>query len=1142
MKKIYESGKGVCHIPKKLLLVMKLTAFLFVVFTMQVTATVYSQNKKLSLNMQGNSIKEVLQQIEAQSEYRFIYENEKVNLDTKVSIRVTDEVVEKILKQLFEKDGVSYSITDNNLILINPSGNQMKNLGKETINSQQQKSVSGKVTDATGGSLPGVSVVVKGTTTGTITDSNGIFTITTIPSNATLLFSFVGMKSQEVIIGNKTTINITLEDEAIGIEEVVAIGYGTVKKSDLTGSVASISNDDLTVSNSSSIDQMLNGRASGVQITQSSHAPGGGISMRIRGTGSINAGQEPLFVIDGLPIENISTATGAANTGFDGNLPPSNPLNSINPSDIQSVEILKDASATAIYGSRGANGVVLITTKKGKTDKISIEANSTFSVSKVARRLDMLNTSEYIQVMNELAVARGGTPVFNESMIKGIGAGTDWQDQIFRMGTTQNHNLSFSGKSGTTVYYTSFNYYNQDGVVINSNYNRYQGRLNLEHKIGDKFSFGVNFNTSQENNTSLPINGGGINQDADALNSALNTPPIFGVYDETGNYTRPEAGKIVSVTVDNAIALAYGQVAKDKINRTMGNVYAEYAIVPGLKAKMNIGSDRYNKRRDVFESSITTKGKLVGGGAGIVSGELSNTLIEGTLNYSKQFKEKHSLNVMVGNTFQQFDQRTFSASAQGFDSDVIGTNNLGLGTAIYNTVGSNTTKRRLLSYLGRINYSFDNRYLVTGSIRADGSSNFGANNKYGVFPSFSGAWKVSEERFLKGNRVLSTLKLRVGWGQIGNDDIGIGKAITTYSGSGKTILGETQNTAIAPSRIPNPDLKWETSEQTNFGVDFSFLNGRIDGSVDYFLKTTKDLLLDLPVPTTTGFTSFTSNVGQVNNKGFEFSLTSKNLVGAFNWETIFNLATLKNEVGNLGPISEIIVSNSDPGVIVRPGEAMFSYYGYQAEGIFQTAEEVAASAQKAVAKPGVPKWRDVNQDGQITDKDRVILGNPFPNFTFGLTNVFRYKNLELNVFIEGSQGAEMFNWQVVDALYANDPYRNRMAEPLLNRWTANNPTNKWPSGINSSIYQGDKTNSFTVLDASYVRLKTIQLTYNLPSAKIKPLLQSAQIYVAGDNVAMLTDYPGFDPDVNSSGQGNVRADKNAYPAARSIIFGIKIGF
>ena len=1112
---------------------MRMTLYIMLLSVSQILAVeTFSQTAKINLNVTNQSVQEVLTQIQSQTEFFFMFNSKIVDVERKVDIKADNQVISQVLQDLFLGTDISYTIVDRQIVLFSTSA---------FAGQQQARKVSGKVTDSSGGSLPGVTVVVIGTSNGTITDASGNYSLSNVSENKSLNFSFVGMKMQEVLIGNKSIINIKLEEDAFGIEEVVAIGYGTVKKSDLTGSVVSISSDDLNVSNSSSVDQMLLGRAAGVQITQSSHAPGGGISMRIRGTGSVNAGQEPLYVIDGLPIENISTATGAGSTGYDGNLPPTNPLNSLNPSDIQSVEILKDASATAIYGSRGANGVVLITTKKGKTDKISIEANSSFSVSKVAHRLRMLDTNEYLQVMNELAVARGGAKIFTESMIQSIGSGTNWQDKILRMGKTQNHNLSLSGKSGNTVFYTSFNYYNQDGVVINSNYNRYQARLNLEHKVGDKFSFGINFNTSQENNKSLPINGGGINQDADALNSALNTPPIFNVFDENGNYTRPEAGKIVSVTVDNAIALAYGQVAKDRINRTMGNVFAEYVIIPGLKAKLNFGSDRYDKRRDVVESTITTKGKFVGGNAGIISGELSNTLIEGTLNYNKLYKEKHSLNMMIGNTFQQFDQRTFSAGTQGFDSDVIETNNLGLGTAIYNTVGSNTTRRRLLSYLGRINYNFNNRYLLTGSIRADGSSNFGTNNKYGIFPSFSGAWKVSEESFLKGNKILSTLKLRVGWGQIGNDDIGIAKAITTYSGSGKSILGGTQNTAIAPSRIPNPNLKWETSEQTNFGADFALWNGRIDGTIEYYIKTTKDLLLNLPVPTTTGFNTYTSNVGQVNNNGFEFSLTSKNIVGDFNWSTTINLATLKNRVANLGPISEIIVSNSDPGVIVRPGESLFSYYGYQSEGIFQTTQEVATSAQKALAQPGVPKWKDVNNDGQITDKDRVVLGNPFPDFTFGFTNVISYKNFELNIFVEGSQGAEMFNWQVVDALYANDPYRNRMAEPLLNRWTTNNPTNKWPSGINSSIYQGDKTNSFTILDASYIRLKTLQLTYNLPSGIIKPL-QSAQIYVAGDNLAMLTDYPGYDPDVNSSGQGNVRTDRNSYPASRSIIFGIKLGF
>jgi len=1117
----------------KLVLSMKFTAFFLLCFAVQLSANVYSQQTRLKVDFNRATIKEVMKEIERQTGLTFFYSGNVLDINQTITLNSKSMSLDDILMLVSEQTGLSLKV-EKDQILVAKAGFSYGNV------IQQQKYISGKVSDTSGTPLPGVSIVVKGTSTGTITDADGNYNLTNVPANATLVFSFIGLKTQEVEVNGQSQLNVVMQESTIGIEEVVAIGYGSVKKSDLTGSVVSINSKDLNAANSTSVDQMLQGRAPGVQITQSSHAPGGGISIRIRGAGSVNAGQEPLFVIDGLPIQNSSTATGGAGTGFDGNLPPSNPLNSLNPDDIQSIEILKDASATAIYGSRGANGVILITTKMGKTERMDVQVSSSYSVSKVAHKLDMLNTDEYIQVMNELAVARGGAPVFTEDMISEIGKGTDWQDQIFKTGNTQNHNVSFSGKSGSTVYYSSFNYYKQDGIVINSDYERYQGRLNLEHKIGDKFTFGINFNTSREDNKSLPINGSGINQDADALNSALNTPPVFSVYDESGDYVRPEEGEIVSVTVDNPIALAYGQVAKDRIDRTMGNVYVEYAIIPGLKAKINIGSDRYNKRRDVFESTITTKGKLIGGSAGIVSGELTNTLVEGTLTYNKIFG-KHSLTVLGGSTFQQFDNRTFSAHTQGFDSDVIGTNSLGLGTKDYNGVGSNTTRRRLLSYLGRVNYGFNNKYLFTASIRADGSSNFGENNKFGIFPSFSGAWKISEESFLKGSDLLSNLKLRVGWGQIGNDDIGISKALTTYSGSGYAVFGSTLNTAIAPARIPNPDLKWETTEQTNFGIDFSLLQGRIDGTAEYFFKTTKDLLLDLPVPSTTGFNTFTSNVGQVNNQGFEFMLSSRNLIGEFKWGTTINVSTLKNEVDNLGPLSEIVVSNADPGVIVRPGEALFSYYGYQAEGIFQTPEEVASSAQSAVAEPGVPKWKDVNGDKQITDQDRVILGNPFPNFTYGISNVFDYKNFELNVFIEGSHGAKMFNWQVVDALYANDPYRNRMAEPLLNRWTEDNHTNEWPSGINSSLYQGDKTNSFTILDASYLRLKTVQMTYTFPSAKIKPF-RSAQIYVAGDNLAIISDYPGFDPDVNSNGQGNVRTDRNAYPSARSIIFGIKLGF
>lgn len=1115
--------------------VMKLTLFFLLAALMHVSASVYSQQTKLSVTMRDVTVKEVLKQIEEQSEFFFLYKNTDIDVNRIVSVDIKEKSVENLLDQIFNGTTVAYEVVNRQIVLTNKA--------KEILlpNSQQQKkSISGRVTDSSGATLPGVSVVVKGTTLGVITDADGKYSLSGIPENATLQFSFVGMKLQEIKIANQSTINVVLTEAAIGIEEVVAIGYGTVKKSDLTGSVVSLNKENLNEVNPASVDQLIQGRATGVQVTQSSHAPGGGVSVRIRGTGSITAGQEPLYVVDGFPIYNVSTATGNLNSGYDGQLPDNNPLNSINPADIKSVEILKDASASAIYGSRGANGVVIITTRNGsKGSSPKFNYNSNYCVSKINHKIDVLSTSDYINTMNQLAIARGNTAPFDNNFINSVGAGTDWQDEILQVGSTQSHNLSISGQSGGTNYFSSLSYHGEEGIIKNTGYRRYQARLNLDQKVGDKFTFGIKLNTSLEKNKQVPVNGSAINEQGDAVYSALNNAPIFPVFKNDGGVFSPQRDGIVALTLVNPYGQINGQLLNEEINRTLVTTYGEYSFAPELKAKITLGSDRSTKRKDIYSNRISEQGAAAGGIATIVGGELSTTLIEGILTYTKTLAEKHSLTAMIGNTYQSFENRTFSAGTQGFASDLIETNDLSVGTQSLNQVGSFASERRLMSYLGRINYGFNDKYLLTASIRADGSSNFGSNNRYGYFPSFSGAWKINKESFLKYAKVLSELKLRVGWGQLGNDDIGIGGALATYKGGPMAVIGGQQVAAVSPSRIPNPDLKWETSEQLNFGLDFGFLKSRISGSIDYYKKSNKDLLLNLPIPSTSGFSIQASNVGQVDNSGIEVMLSTINLTGALRWSTDLNFSISKNEVVNLGSIPEIIQSNAGILSVIRPGEALYSYYGTKAIGIFQKGQDPIA-AQPGIV-PGNPIWLDANGDKQINDADRVVLGNPYPNFIFGMNNSLSYKNFKLNVFIDGAFGQKMANLTIYDALYPNDTYRNRLADPILNRWTPDNPTNKWPSALNPSLYGGSQSNSYLLADASYVRLKNVQLTYAVPMGNMK-LLKSLEIFGGVQNLLVLTDYPGYDPDVNSLGQTGARIDRYSYPSSRVIQLGINVEF
>ncbi|MFT4022703.1 MAG: TonB-dependent receptor [Flavihumibacter sp.] len=1122
----------------KTIVMMKLTVILTLAVMLQVQGKTYSQS--ITLRAENKPIEKVFEEIRKQSSYYFIFTDAVLNRAKPVSVSCSKMLLKEALDLVFTDQPLAYSIVDKTIVV---TVKEQANIFQPSVPSIVIK---GRVLDNKGYPLPGATITIKGHEGSAQANAQGEFELTVPNDKVTLEVSFVGYATQSVPVNGRREIDIRLEQTSSQLNDVVVIGYGTARKQDLTGSVLSLSSKDLNKGLNVSVDQMIQGRAPGVQVTQASAEPGGAVSIRIRGASSINAGNEPLYVIDGLPIDNAAPVTsfGAGASNFTGGQPARNPLSSLNPSDIESINILKDASATAIYGSRGANGVVLITTKSGKTGKTRIQYNTSISNSQIAHKMRVMDTREYSKVMNELEQERGRPAIFDAAAIASFGAGTDWQDAILRTGTAQTHDLSISGGSAATQIYTSLNYTKQNGIVKNSGFERYQARSNIKHKINDRFRIGMNVNVAVLKNEYVPVNGFFINQDADVINTSLNAPPIFPIKNADGSYFKPETAQIASVTLDNPVAMVNGQLSQEETNRFFGNFFAEYDIVKGLSAKINLGADRNTSRRDTYNSRMTTIGNAANGIATVTTGELKNTLLEFTLNYKRKFAEAHDLNIIGGYTYQEFQSRSSYSSTRGFAADVIGTNNLGLGVPSLMVVGSGRNDRKLLSYLGRINYAYKDKYLATASIRADGSSNFGANNRFGIFPSFSLAWKINEEEFLQAVDWLPAMKLRIGWGQIGNDNIGAGRSLTTYAASGNgAVFGNTVYTAISATRIPNPDLKWETSEQFNTGIDMELFSNRLNLSLDYYVKRSKDLLQELPIPSATGYTVITSNVGEIRNSGFEFLLNSRNLTGQLRWNSMLNFTTLRNRVVDLGPIPEIIVNagGATGPAIVRPGLPLYAYYGYKANGIFQSQEEIDKSPLKSTAKPGDPNWADTNGDGKIDASDRVMLGNPFPKFTLGFNNEFEYKNINLSFFIEAVQGVDLLSWSLVDAYFSNDPYRNRLAEPLLDRWTTANPTNKWPSAINPSNYQASNINSFTVTDASFVRLKNVQLGYRIPLPKQK-VIRDAFVYLSGQNLLLFTDYIGYDPDVNSTGSSNVRLDRNAYPTARTFTLGLNLGF
>ncbi|MGQ8336138.1 TonB-dependent receptor [Sunxiuqinia sp. A32] len=1108
---------------------MKITLLVVLFSAVQIFANgVYSQTTRFTLTEENTTIEDVLKTIEDQSNYYFLYNGKLIDVTQKVNIKVENQDLENTLKELFKETDVAYKIYNRQIVLSSSVSNNQN---------QQEKEVSGKVTDSEGQSLPGVTVLIKGTTKGTITDFEGNYKLQNVPADATIVFSFVGMKTQETLIDGRSSINIVMDEDAIGLEEVVAIGYGTIKKSDITGSVSSVKIDELQEGVTNSVDQMLIGKSAGVNVVQNSGEPGGGISINIRGASSINAGNSPLYVIDGLPIDNSRAVSNGSINAFGNNRSPRSPLASINPSDIESIEILKDASATAIYGSRGANGVILITTKSGKNENMKVTYQGYLGVQNRARKLDLLSAEDYKKVINEIIAAGGESEESLVGEIANGGKGTDWQEELNNANAlVHDHQLAFSGGTKKTSYYISLNYMDQEGIMKNTDFSRYGARINLKSDLSDKFNIGFNA-TGTYTKDNFIANGFGINEWAGPLYSAYNFDPTLPVFDDNGDYALSPL-----LTVDNPVAISEGMSSVSNTNRIMASMYGEYHFTSNVFAKLNVGGDFVNESRKSFISSLTKAGRNNAGIAANQNVEKSNYLVEGTVHYSKTF-DIHSISAMAGATYQRFVANGLSNQASGFPNESLGANSLGIGDQSTFDISNYLTGNRLASYIGRVNYSLNDKYLLTATIRADGSSRFGKNNKFGFFPSTALAWKVSNEEFIKSADYISNLKVRASWGQTGNQEIGNFPSLSTFGSGGTAIWNESPVTGTAPLRIPNPDLKWETTEQINVGVDYGFLNSRISGSIDYFTKKTTDMLLNLPVPQSTGFSSILSNVGRIDNSGFELSLNTVNITNQdFSWRTDITFTTMKNEVKDLGDISEIIVGAGYTHVtqvaIIKPGLPLNSYYGWEVDGIWQQGDDFSQFTEDY--QPGDLKYVDQDGDKVITDKDRVVLGNSFPDYQWSMANTFSYKDFSLFVFIEGVQGVDMLNGNLIDNYFPINFRRNKFAEPYLNRWTPDNPTNEYPSFVDPLKFGRRVANTQTLLDASYIRLKTVRLSYNLP--RLNRFVKSAQVYVTGENLYTLTDYIGLDPAVNPNDNPNFRIDFNAYPTAKTLIFGIKVDF
>ncbi|MCF0175899.1 MAG: TonB-dependent receptor, partial [Bacteroidales bacterium] len=1004
--------------------------------------------------------------------------------------------------------------------------------------SQQQK-VTGKVGDENGAPVIGASVFEKGTSNGTITDMNGDFSLS-VSSGQTLIISYIGYLDTEVTAGSAPAV-ISLQPDRELLDEVVVIGYGTVKKRDLTGSVSSFKKKDMGKGVNPSLSALLEGRAAGVRVTQSSAEPGGGIDVQIRGAGSVNASSSPLYVIDGLPIETNNVVSGQGEK-MPGVSAARNPISNINPSDIESIEVLKDASATAIYGARGANGVIIVTTKKGSEGGIKVSYDGYAGLQTPKAMVEVLNAEDYKRILNEIQATEGSGVGANEIVGDIMNGGTDWQKEIIRKAWLQSHSVSFSGGNKGVKFFASGNIYDQDGVLKTSAYERYDGRVNVEY-TGRKFQMGTNMSTSYSKDKVVPL-GYSTNEEGGVMYAAGRFDPTYSIFEDDGVTYR----KSSQLNIDNPLALLYGKTSSTNNYRTLGTLFGQYTILPGWTVKANLGFDVRNSRRDTYVSTITKDGLAASGIGNIFNGTRGNYLGELTTTYNRDLNNNSSLNVMAGVTYQKFTSSTFSLTGKGFPFDMLTTNNMGLGDPSLFSGNSNKENNKLLSYIARANYNLKDIYLFTATLRIDGSSRFGDNNKFGYFPSAAFALKAINYDFIKDLNTFSDLKLRLSYGRTGNQDIGNYMSITTFSKSDAIELEGAPVVSFQPSRKANPDLKWETTSQFNVGLDMGFLENRIYVTAEYFLKYTSDMLFNRPIAASTGFSQQLENVGDISNRGFELTINTRNIeTRDFGWTTSFNLGTLKNRVENLGGIPDMIHTGAGQTTsqiaIIREGECINSFYGYETDGIWQADEVEAAKAAgyKGNIKAGDVRFVDQNGDKIVSAEDRVIIGKSIPDVTMGLGNEWTWKGVTLNVFFDASLGFQMLNNSVVESYYPVSHRRNRVAELYLNRWTPENPTNKYPSFVNPNQQGVFPVNDRTVEDASYVRLQTLQLSYNVPLGNFKHV-KELSFYVTGQNLLTFTKYSGQDPAFNANNSSTLRIDFNSYPTYRTYTAGVHITF
>lgn len=1143
---------------KTTLRIMKLSAVLLFAISLNISANVNSQT--VTFSGKNVSIEKVFREVRKQTGYLIFCSYDVLGEARTVSINARDMALEEFLRTVLKSQLLDFSI-ENKTILIRKLGRSSPESGIEIpVPLPPPITVSGRVVTENGDPLAGATVRVRGSSGAVTTSETGSFSITVPSAGSVIEVSYVGYETFTVTVQDARTLSITLTQKDNTASEIVVIGYGTQRKSDLTGSVSSVSMKAVEEIPMISVDQILNGRAPGVQINQSSGKAGAGTSIRIRGGNSLNGTNEPLFVIDGFPIINDNSSFSPAGpvglTNQAGGTNQENPngaLNWLNPDDIQSIEILKDASATAIYGSRGANGVVMITTKKGRSGQARVNLNASFGGSKLRDdNIKLMNAREYATYLNLSNIQRGMPAYYNDMEVNGkfypaadkLGEGTNWVEPISQTGLSQNYSLGFSGGSDVLVS-GSLSWLDQETSLKGSRFKRMNFRLNMQTDLTKWLTLDNGFMYSESVTNNSPSDTRDV-QKFGGFEAALLANPVEPVYNEDGSLNATGSGDPSNILIPglafSPVALLTHVLNKNSVNTVLNNLSLNARIADGINFQVRGSVFKTNSLRDLYYPQSTYNGWAVGGLAGKNTNNVSSYLIENFATINKNFGV-NAFTSVLGYSYQTTQYNSVVIGASGFPNDNLKNENLASGNTQYPTQ-SNKIEDLLSSYYVRLNNIIDDKYLFTFTARMDGSSKFGTGNKWAFFPSGAFSWKLMNENFMKGSNTFTDLKLRVSYGISGNQAIQSLQS-KTLLGVNNYPIGGVLQTGVYPAVLGNSNLKWETTKQFNVGLDFGIINQRVTGSIDYYVKNTDDLLQTRSIPANSGFTSQLDNLGSISNKGIELGLQTTPVVTPnFRWNLDLNLTHNKQKFTDIGLPgvdtslrSFVAVGGQESGAVALiKGQPVGVFYGYIYEGIYASQAEVDNSPHLAGAVPGSVRFTDVNGDGAINGSDRTIIGDPNPDLIYGIINNFSYKKFDLNILIQGVLGGDIYNVSSLRQIRLGN-----LPEAYNDYWTPQNTDAKYPApGWLPGTFA---PSSLQVESATFLRLKSITLGYNITSPRLK-FLRNFRVYASAANLLTFTNYSGFDPEINTFAQSNIfrNIDNLTIPLDKIVTIGLNVGF